>query len=462
MLLEKISKISWYASLFCVLVVLPSTFFPFIGGKYAFFRVAVEISLAFFLLAWAFEMRTGDLMRRVRELLRQPIVIAVTVFIGVYMLATVLAYDPMAAFWSNYERGDGAFQMLHYYAFFALALLLFREKKDWIRAMQLSLVAAGLMIIYGILATMSVNGFVGPYSVSGSTLGFWDRLLQARFQGSLGNPSYVAPYLMFIMAYAAYLWLQGNLQSWKRGIAYGALIAFLLFFFVLTQTRGAYLGLGAAVVAFALLSLFFWPQGRKWVGIGFGVLACVFVVLAIYRHTAFVQALPGSRFLSLIDTRASDPTVSNRIWTWGSAWAGFKERPILGWGPENFSVVFDRHFNPNHFSPVRGGETWFDRAHNVVFDTLVQTGIVGLLSYLALIGTVLSRAFRNALQSASRRVSAEWAIFAALMIGYLVQALALFDVLAIYINFFMLLGYLAFSASSISNLREPSSGKNRQ
>ncbi|MCL4437419.1 hypothetical protein M1513_00020 [Patescibacteria group bacterium] len=43
----KISKYCLYAALFSVLIVLPTTFFPFIGGKDYFFRVAVELALIF-------------------------------------------------------------------------------------------------------------------------------------------------------------------------------------------------------------------------------------------------------------------------------------------------------------------------------------------------------------------------------------------------------------------------------
>ena len=71
-----------------------------------------------------------------------------------------------------------------------------------------------------------------------------------------------------------------------------------------------------------------------------------------------MSSLPGARLL-LIDP--SDAAAQTRFWAWGSAWRGFLERPILGWGPENFSTVFDKHFDARFFVPGKATETWFDR-----------------------------------------------------------------------------------------------------
>ncbi len=57
------------------------------------------------------------------------------------------------------------------------------------------------------------------------------------------------------MFFAAYLWisskLAGTLNAWKSW-GYGILIAIFLFFFVIGQTRGAFLGLVAGVFVLVL------------------------------------------------------------------------------------------------------------------------------------------------------------------------------------------------------------------
>ena len=69
----RISKSFLYLSLFSVVVVLASTFFPFIGGKYYFFRVAVELALIFFFLWWAFQASEGEVEKRLKEVTSQPL-----------------------------------------------------------------------------------------------------------------------------------------------------------------------------------------------------------------------------------------------------------------------------------------------------------------------------------------------------------------------------------------------------
>src|SRR5271154_6981473 len=127
----RITKWYCYTAVFAVIIVMNSIFFPFIGGKDYFFRFAIELSLISFVLAWAVELRAGGLKDRLKAVFKKPLVIAVSAFVAIFELACLFAYDAHAAFWSNYERGEGGFQMLHYYLFFLLLVLLLTDEKDW-------------------------------------------------------------------------------------------------------------------------------------------------------------------------------------------------------------------------------------------------------------------------------------------------------------------------------------------
>ena len=139
--------ISWarfclFTSLFAVIVVVPGVFYPAVEPSHTFFCVCVELALIFVLFDWGFS-ATRTLPY---SIFRSPLAIAVGLFIGIYLLSCVCAVDPYMAFWPNYERGEGGFQMLHYGAFFALALYLFKDQSDWERAFQIVIVTALLMI----------------------------------------------------------------------------------------------------------------------------------------------------------------------------------------------------------------------------------------------------------------------------------------------------------------------------
>ena len=232
---ERIAKWYLYIAVFAAVVVMNSVFFPFIGGKDWFFRFAVELALIAALLWWAFEARAGEAEEHLKKLFKKPLVRAVTVFVIVYLLACLFGYDIHAAFWSNYERGEGGFQMIHYYLFFCLLAFLFRDDRDWRRIFGFSLVATGLMIGYGLLANYGASSYIGPYTGLPVPAGWFHKLIDGRFEGSLGNPAYVAPYLMFSMFFAAYLWIKAFIEkratkwvSW----GYGLLIAVFSFLFL--------------------------------------------------------------------------------------------------------------------------------------------------------------------------------------------------------------------------------------
>ncbi len=461
---ERIAKGYLYISIFAVLVVMTSTFFPFIGGKDYFFRFSVELAIIAFILWWAFEARAGELRARLAAAFKNPIVIAVSAFALAFLLAALFANDIHAAFWSNYERGEGAFQLLHYYAFFLLLALTFREEKDWKLMFRLGLVAAGGMILYGVLANFLVSGFVGPY-VSGTVPAtWWGKLIQGRFQGSLGNADYIPPFLMFSMFYAAYLWIEAkrsgklnSLGSW----AYGIIIAIFFFFFILSQTRGGFLGFGIGFLAL-LVYLIVAARGRMR-KISTAIL-CAIVALGIFafvmRNNPAIQRFPEARLLHI---NTADWAAQSRIWDWQEAWKGFLARPVLGWGPENFSTLFDKYFDPRFFSPVATTETWFDRAHSIFFDYLSETGILGFLSYLSIFALFYYQFIKKRPKVANGEgnsgahgnvLALERGVMLALPIAYLVQGITIFDVLPMYINLFLFFAFAAYYFASPASRAE--------
>ena len=215
-----------------------------------------------------------------------------------FEIACIFAYDLHAAFWSNYERGEGGFQMLHYYLFFLLLLFLFTEEKQWKHFFRLSLIAAGVMILYGIVGNYSLNGFIGPYAGTTAPTGWWHALIDGRFQGSLGNSAYVDPYLLFSMFYVGYLWTSAKIaNTLKKGHIwlYSVILAVALFFFALGATRGAFLGLVAGIFA-AVIYVVFASKGnvRKWGAVILGILIILGIGAYAVRNSPILEGPGGS------------------------------------------------------------------------------------------------------------------------------------------------------------------------
>lgn len=456
----RISKFFLYLAPFAVIVVTPSTLFPFIVGKYTFFKAVVELALIAFILGWGF---SGKFFTKGARLpdgqgsasggqfsvfnfqsWKQPLVIAVALFVAVFVFAGFFGVNPQASFWSNFERGEGSFLMLHFLVFFALLCLLFVREEDWRNLFKVSVAAGVLAMLYGAAAAFGISGFVG-------------NSICQRFAGSLGNPAYIGTFSIFMLFYTAYLSASGNWQSktWRtRALPFLIfLIVYFSLFLLLSQTRGGFLGLGAGIVAalfylaFALAS----PRARSW-ALG-GVVVFIFLgSLGVY-YRQYINLAPwceggGNRIL---DVSFGGETINTRFELWRQSVEAWKERPILGWGPENFSMAFEKHFKPVH-------TVWFDRAHNIFFDYLVMTGAFGLLSFIGIFVAYYWQFFRQARINADQNAKLRGknneklpttnyqlpiinALFFALPIAYLVQGLVLFDVLPIYINLFLVLAF---------------------
>lgn len=61
---------------------------------------------------------------------------------------------------------------------------------------------------------------------------------------------------------------------------------------------------------------------------------------------------------------------------------GFLDKPVLGWGPENYKTPYDQHMDLAFIRDF--GNTSNDKPHNKVLEELVSGGIFGAASYLAI------------------------------------------------------------------------------
>lgn len=445
-MLLKFSKFLLYLVPFSLVIVYQGTLFPFIVGKYIFFRIIVDLALVFFALHWVMENKIVNVKKKEDKLLKLPFVpLAVTVgiFSLIYILAGFFGVNSQASFWSNFERGEGSLQIIHLLIFFALLGTVFNNKESWRKLFIVNIWVSVCVILYGILGTLGVGNFIGSN-------------LCLRFAGSLGNPAYTGTFLIFAIFYSLYLFNE-DFKIKIKWLWIGLAVLFFIFL-LLTQTRGALLGLGVAII-FGLLYLFFNLLKGKLRNIVLMVI--IFLILLGGLAIKFRRSIDIMPFCSaqsggnrILDVNFQTETFQTRLLLWQESINAFKERPILGWGPENFTVAFEKYYQPQF-------TTWYDRAHNIFFDYLVMTGLFGLLSFISIFGVYYWQFFtkmqanaENSLTGGAEQRGKDKSLLAinykslvgnallfALPIAYLVQGLVLFDVLPIYINLFLFLAF---------------------
>ena len=406
------------------LVVTRSLFFPFVTGRNFIFRIIIEI--LFVLWVW---LMLSDAKYRPKT---SPIFYSIICLVGVLFLATIFGISPYKSFWSSFERMEGFWQYWHYFLYFVILVGIFKETKDWIRFAFVSIGASLVVSMY------SVFQIIGKLDVHQG---------DERLDSTMGNATYLAIYLVFHIFLLTYISIRmKSSKIWIRLIPL-VLALFELFIVYKTATRGALLGFLAGVFIFGLINAV-WSKGlvRKVSIAVLGAAVLIPIIFFLAKDSGFVKNSETlSRFASI---SLSETTTQSRFIIWNMAYQAWKDKPILGWGPEGFVYIFSKYYDARLWRQ----EPWFDRAHNVFLDWLTSTGIVGFLSYFALFGSaifVLIKLFKSKLIG-----SKEVGCFLGLMMAYLIHNVFVFDSFNSYIIFFALLAYWHFVYASRKEVPE--------
>ncbi len=395
--LKVITYIGVYGGLLLPLVFIPVVIFPFVFSKHIAFQVLIGLTFpAYVALAWA--------EPKYRPRWNAPLFLAIICYFVALGLSVAFAVDPLRAWWGNQERMNGLFQVLHFFVWLVMLTSMLHTWKQWRTILLFEIVLGAFM---GIVSLLQI-----PFP----------RLLMfqagPRVGGLLDNPIYMAAYQIFNLFFIALLWLKGANKGTKAFMVIAALID--IGAFLAAQSRGALVGLFAGLIAFAFFYVLM-SKSRKAKITVLSLLALVFVgygVIYANRESTFVKETPLSRLTDL------NATIDTRVIAWKIALEGFVERPLTGWGLDDYHILFNAKYNPESLEHGYY-ETWFDRSHNTMLDVLSMTGIFGMVAYLGIWGALF--------YSVIRAYKRKWldntvaSILLSLPIAYFVQNLFVFD-----------------------------------
>ena len=406
-----------------LLLFIQATVHPFVTLKAFGFHTLIELLFA----GWVLLVLLFPVYRP------KPSVLLYTLsgYIGILLLASIFGYHFPRSFWSTPDRAIGVYSLLHFFAYFLMLTSLIRPEA-WRRYLVwLFWVSSGVAFL-AIVERLTPQLFL----VEGSI----------RLSSTLGNPSFLAAYLLFNVFIGLWLLATAKAHNWGRGmlISMAVLEALQMYILVLTNTRGALIGFGVGCMI--ILAFFGTRRLRSVQPFTFSrsivknipLLICIVAILFGSVFLLTIQApvwqkIPGLDRLAQIST--GDNSVSHRLIAWKIAWQSFLDKPLLGWGFENFRYAFDQRYNPILFR-TGFAETYWDKPHNIVLEVLVTSGLVGFLAYVG----VFAVAFWFILRRAPKDfIPFGFALFAA----YLIQNLFLFDGFGSYLMWFAVLAYLS-------------------
>jgi len=315
-----------------------------------------------------------------------PLHVAVLAFVGVNVLATIFAADPLLALYGTHPRmlglgtlADGA---VLYFAF----VLLIRTRRDAI-AVGASVVASSVLVLaYEALQLAGRDPF--EWNVSGAMRPF----------SALGQTTSLAEYLTVLFVGAVAIAALG--MTLRRSVRVALLIYSIVVFagLVVTQTRSALLGvLSGGAVLLGLIWLRHPDRRTRMASVGSALAAAAGL-------TAVLVLTPlGARVLGTVELSASaegDDTTGPRLEQSADVRLAFyrialdmvRERPVFGYGPDSFVVGVPTYRTATE--PFEAQQSLETSAHGWVSQIAATNGLAGLVAFLAVVATALFVAVR--------------------------------------------------------------------
>ena len=341
----------------------------------------------------------------VKAFLRIPLLAPVLALVVVYLIATIFSITPRASLLGSYQRLQGTYTTFSYVVVFAAVVGNMRKKAQVERLVGTAILASLPVSLYGVLQRFQLDPIP------------WGGDVTSRVAANLGNSIFVAAYLILaipltlmriVESFEALLTDRGQLlPNFVRATGYVFIVALQVITLYFSGSRGPWLGWFASLVFIWLGLSLIWRQ--RWLtvtGVTLALIAGTFLILLNVPNGPFegLRAAPAFyRISRLLDAESRTGQVRTLIWEGASELVqphepleypdGSKDslnflRPLIGYGPEGMYVAYNP-FYPPELTQVEKRNASPDRSHNETWDSLVITGVLGLIVYLTLFGSVL-------------------------------------------------------------------------
>jgi len=324
-------------------------------------------------------------------------------------IAVIVSPVPLASIVGEYARYENLPTLLSY-TIIAFMASQFLDTKAWInKLISASFIAFGLITLYGIAQNLGLD--ILPESM---------RLFEGRSRSTLGNPVFFGGYVaMMTPLLLHYLFSDERLPFISK-----PLITLLLMMgfagAVFSQTRGAWLAIAVGAVVVVLLNR---DKLLKAAGnvaavliVGFA-LTLILISIGGQQQAAKQFSEITERIVSVSDL--SQSTAASRVEIWKSSVEMLAVRPLAGYGPDQM-YLWSPAFKTLKKAQIEKN-TIPDRTHNEFLQVAVNSGFLGLLVFLWIVGAIVLMSARS-LKGDSDLKRPAIGITAAL-VGYIAQGL---------------------------------------
>lgn len=405
---EKILASIVKAGLFAILVIpfitLDFLIYPSVNGQALIFQFFIEILLVFYIPLVL-------LYPRYRPNLGSKTTLGILVYFAALFITALFSANREMSFWSSLQRSTGLVLMFHFLAYYFMLVSIF--KNSWLWFLRTALAAGAVMAI--IVIGQSFHG-------------------ETRAYGTIGNSDFLGTYLLFFIYFAILLFVKEKSRLVRALLI--AVFALIISALVANATRAVFVGLAATVIFYLLIARSALVVASKQI---YRATFVLFAFLTVVIILTVLNALPNAiynRLAILQRIQITSISSNDRIIAWQFGLRALGERPLTGFGPENFSIAFNKGYD-SRFGDwlIQGEMVDFDKAHNIIMEILGTSGVIGIAAY-AIFVVMLARVFWQ------YRKTKEMLILGLLFVGYETDLLFSLDTPASLMLFMIMLALI--------------------
>jgi tetratricopeptide (TPR) repeat protein/O-antigen ligase len=470
---EGVMEATWLA----VIVMAPLFFNKYSSRIFEPDKATLLRSLALIiLLAWCVKLFDQSVVSKrriferfsIKDLLKTPVVVPVILLTLVFILATIFSVTSRISFWGSYQRLQGMYTTLAYLVLFSSLIGNLRERSQIERMITTAVLTSLPISLYGVLQHFGIDPIP------------WGGDVTRRVASHMGNPIFVAAFLIMVFpltvgrivdSFGKILWeTEGVAYQTIRSTIYIFIAALQLIAIYFTKSRGPLLGLLAGAFFIFILLALHWRL--RWLIAIVTILGIVVggFLLALNIPNGPLESIREAPWMGrlgrMLDMTQRTSQVRILIWQGAAEMVAPHEalefpdghldpfnflRPLIGYGPETMHMAYNP-FYPPELAHIEKRNASPDRSHNETWDSLVITGVLGLLTYLLLFGVVFYYGFKwlGLIVSVRQKI-----LFMSLYIGggiisaigfYLWQGIEFFGVALPFGSIIGLIGYLTLVA----------------
>lgn len=353
----------------------------------------------------------------------------IVLFLLSQILSTIFSIDTHTSIWGYYSRFHGGLLSSICYAllYWAMVSNLYGRKH-----------------VHILINTILLSGtFVAWYGIAqhyGIDKDFWVQNVQARVFSSLGQPNWLAAFLVALIPLSISYFLFESRLVYKVWYLVAAVSMFVSFLF--TASRSGLIAFSVAIAAYSgMIVTHKFGNIRKIMASAIVVAICISVYTVVYYKfpqmailasiiligisgsaivsvsnnrnriwmgiltviiviTGFIYSSPDSFRFGISGTAPGTPaaavrqaipqdaggteTGSIRFIVWRGAWDIFTHYPILGSGVETFAYAFYQ-YRPVELLRTTEWDFLYNKAHNEYINILATTGLFGITAYLVFV-----------------------------------------------------------------------------